>query len=279
MENAERYTADLHVHSSESDGCDPPRRVIERAAAAGVSIISLTDHDTVAGLAEGRAEAERREMIFIDGIELSSMHEGGPIHLLGHFINPDFPPLRAQTVRYGRLRKDRMDKMLAKLGALGISIDAADFYATYGEKNVGRGQLSSYLVEKNFFGTKGEVFAKVLGLEGPAYAGFDMLPPAAAVRLIAEAGGAATFAHPNLNGADDLIPELVEAGLVGIETAHPSQDADSRAHYRALALRYDLVEMGGSDCHGSIPGPARLGEHNLPLSRVETLRARREVSA
>ncbi|MDA0999601.1 MAG: PHP domain-containing protein [bacterium] len=271
--------ADLHVHSSASDGCDAPRRVIERAAALGIAVISLTDHDTVAGLAEGRTEAARRGVTFIDGIELSAMHEGRLIHLLGHFIGPDYSPLLAQTARYGNLRKDRMDKMIAKLCALGIAIDAADFYARYGERNVGRGQLSSYLMEKKFFPTKEGVFASVLGPEGPAYVSFDMLTPEAAIRLIAEAGGAATFAHPNLSGADDLIPAMVEAGLAGIETGHPSQVESSRAHYRAIALRHDLVEMGGSDCHGAVPGPERLGEHCLPLGRVEALRARAGVSA
>ena len=264
---------DLHLHSNASDGEDPPRRVMERAKAAGLRVVSLTDHDTVAGLDEARRESGRLELEFVDGVELSSIHRGRIVHMLGHFIRPADPELSDRMRRYMGSRKTRVAEMIGRLGGLGISIDPDDFFREYGgAASIGRGQLSAYMLKKNLVGHREEIFEKFLGEEASAYVELDMISPAEAVRLIAGAGGAATFAHPNLSGVDEIIPDLVSAGLAGIEAEHPSQDADEQKKYREMAKCYNLVAMGGSDCHGSRPGPERLGQYSQPVRTFLELR-------
>ncbi len=276
-ENA--FAADFHLHSNASDGCDSPRRVMARAREAGLKAVALTDHDTVAGLGEARAEAERLGLEFIDGVELTSGHEGRLIHILGHFICPEDSRLREQISKYMGDRRGRMDEMLKKLDSLGISIDSADFYRTYGETSIGRGHLSAHMVKKEIVRSTREVFEHFLGEEGPAYVPLEALAPLEAVELVRGAGGTATIAHPLLSDADDLIPALVSGGLSAIEVEHPAQDEDARGRYRALAEKYGLIPLGGSDCHGAVPGPKRMGSVRLPLHLVEALRARRPVAA
>jgi len=235
----------------------------------------LTDHDTLGGLAEARAEAARLGLEFIDGVELSSAHEGRLVHILGHFIRPDAPALLGQIARYRRQRILRMDRMLGRLREAGIPIDPEDFLRLYGgAPSLGRGQLGAYLVERGFVRTREEAFERFIGEEGPAFVPWEMISPAEAVRLIVEAEGAATFAHPALSGADEILPGLVSAGLAGIEVDHPSQDDAARRRYRELASRHGLLCMGGSDCHGARPGPERLGRHNQPMRLLARLRER-----
>ncbi|MAE06279.1 MAG: PHP domain-containing protein [Nitrospinota bacterium] len=270
---------DLHLHSSASDGEYPPRRVMERAKSAGLSVVSLTDHDTVAGLGEARSEAKRLGLEFVNGIELSSVHGGHLVHVLGHFIRPEDPELGTQMKMYMESRRTRMGEMLERLRALSVPIDKEDFLREYGRaSSIGRGHLSAYMVRKNLVSNREEVFGKYLGEGGPAYVELAMIAPDEAVRLIAGAGGAATLAHPNLSESDEIIPELVSAGLAGIEVEHPSQDEKARRHYLALAERYGLIPMGGSDCHGARPGPERIGQFRQPVRNYLGLRRRAKAA-
>jgi predicted metal-dependent phosphoesterase TrpH len=266
---------DLHLHSNASDGSDPPRRVVDRAKEAGLRVISLTDHDTVDGLEEGRREAERLGLEFVNGIELSSVHEGRLVHILGHFIQPEVPAMSEEIARYRKSRRVRMDRIIERLGEMGLAVDPEDFYRKYDQAgSIGRGQLSAYMLENNLVNTREEAFRRYIGEDGPAYVELEMVSPARAVEIIIESGGAATYAHPNLSNLDEIIPELAEAGLAGIEMDHPSQSEEVRHHYGLLAARHGLVEMGGSDCHGVHPGAERMGKFNQPLSAYSALRER-----
>jgi len=267
---------DFHLHSNASDGCDPPRRVIQRARDAGLRAVALTDHDTVGGLAEAGEEAARLGIEFIDGIELSATHAGRLVHILGHFIDPGAPELTRRVGRYGRDRAVRMEGMIDRLVGMGVSFDREGFLRRYGgTSSIGRGQLSSYMLETGVVRSRDEAFQRFIGEDGPAYVELPMIAPAEAVRLIVGAGGAATYAHPHLSGADEIIPELIAAGLAGIEVEHPSQDAEVRGRYRALAREYGLLPMGGSDCHGGRLGPVRMGQNKQPYRMLAALRERR----
>ncbi len=271
---------DLHLHSNVSDGSDPPRRVVERAKQAGLRVISLTDHDTVDGLDEARSEAERLGLEFVNGIELSSVHEGHLVHILGHFIRPEARALAGQIARYRESRKVRMDQTIERLGEMGLAVEAEDFYRQFdGAGSIGRGQLSAYMLEKNLVNTREEAFRRYIGEDGPAYVELDMVSPVRVVEIIAESGGVATMAHPNLSNADEIIPGLAEAGLAGIEVDHPSQSGEVRQHYRLLAAHHGLVEMGGSDCHGMRIGAERMGQFSQPLSVFSALRERARPEA
>ncbi|MEK6710608.1 MAG: hypothetical protein AABZ64_08510, partial [Nitrospinota bacterium] len=206
---------------------------------------------------------------------LSSMHEGRLVHILGHFIRPDAPALAAQIAFYGRERSGRKGRMLGRLREIGVAIDPEDFLRAYGgAPSIGRGQLGAYLVEKSFAATREEVFQKLIGEGCPGYVPLELITPFEAVRIIREAGGAPTLAHPGLSGVDEAVPALAGTGLVGIEVEHPSQDDAVRARYRAIAARHGLLCMGGSDCHGARPGPERLGRFNQPWGLVEELLGR-----
>lgn len=271
---------DLHLHSNVSDGSDSPRRVVERAKNAGLKVISLTDHDTVDGLDEARSESERLGLLFVEGIELSSVHNGRLVHILGHFIRPDAQVLTEQVSLYREGRKTRMDQTLERLGEMGLAVEAEDFYRQFGGAgSIGRGQLSTYMLEKNLVSTREEAFRRYIGEDCPAYVALNMISPVRAVEIIAASGGVSTMAHPNLSNADEIIPGLAEAGLAGIEADHPSQSVEVRQHYSLIAKQYRLVEMGGSDCHGVRFGTERMGQFSQPLSAFSALRERARPGA
>ncbi|MYA97281.1 MAG: PHP domain-containing protein [Nitrospinae bacterium] len=257
---------ELHTHSNISDGLESPEKLMQRAKRAGVRAISLTDHDTVAGLPRASAEAKRLGVEFIPGIEFTCDHLGRSVHLLGHFIRPDAPRLAAQIKARGSARVERMGEIIERLNHSGLRLDKEDFFAVYADSpSITRGQLGAYMLKKGFARSREEVFEKYIGDSAPCYVELNTLTPFDALELIHDAGGAATLAHPLLSGCDDVIPALAEAGLAGIEVEHPSQDADAQFHYRKMAEEYGLLCMGGSDCHGVPHKQDRLGQFSQPL--------------
>jgi len=257
---------ELHTHSNMSDGLESPEKLMQRAKRAGVRAISLTDHDTVAGLPRASAEAKRLGMEFVPGIELTCDHLGRSVHLLGHFILPDTPRLAAQIKARGSARVERMGEIIDRLNRSGLRLDKEDFFAVYADSpSITRGQLGAYMLNKGFARSREEVFEKYIGDSAPCYVELNTLTPFDALELIRDAGGAATLAHPLLSGCDDVIPALAEAGLAGIEVEHPSQDADAQFHYRKMVEEYGLLCMGGSDCHGVPHKQDRLGQFSQPL--------------
>lgn len=266
---------ELHTHSNMSDGLESPEKLMQRAKRAGIRAISLTDHDTVAGLSRAGAEAERLGMEFIPGIEFTCDHDDRSVHLLGHFIRPDAPRLAAQIKTRGFARVERMGEMIDRLGRCGLRLDKEDFFAAYADSpSITRGQLGAYMLEKGFARSRAEVFGKYIGESAPCYVELNTLTPFDALELIHDAGGAATLAHPLLSECDDIVPALAVAGLAGIEVEHPSQDADAQRHYRKIAEECGLLCMGGSDCHGAPHKQDRLEQYSQPLSLLLELSER-----
>ncbi len=272
---------ELHTHSNMSDGLESPEKLMQRAKRAGVRAISLTDHDTVAGLSRADAEAERLGMDFIPGIEFTCDHDGRSVHVLGHFIQPDAPRLAAQIKVRGFARVERMGEIIDRLNHAGLCLDKEDFFAAYADSpSITRGQLGAYMLKKGFARSREEVFTKYIGENAPCYVELNTLTPYDALDLIHEACGVATLAHPMLSACDEIIPALAEAGLVGLEVEHPSQDSDAQRHYRKMAEEHGLLCLGGSDCHGIPHKRDRLGQFSQPLhlllelsKRVNTRRA------
>ena len=274
---------EFHTHSNISDGLYSPEKLIQRAKRAGVRAISLTDHDTVAGLPRASAEAKRLGMEFIPGIEFSCDHLGRSVHVLGHFVQADAPRLAEQIEVRGSARVERMGEIIDRLNHSGLRLDKEDFFAAYADSpSITRGQLGAYMLGKGFARSRQEVFEKYIGESAPCYVELNMLTPFDALELIHDAGGVATLAHPLLSDCDEIIPAMAEAGLAGIEVEHPAQGADAQSHYRKLAKELGILCMGGSDCHGVPLGRDRLGKFLQPLSlllelskRVKTRRAAR----
>ncbi len=269
---------DLHTHSNMSDGLESPEKLIRRAKRAGIRAISLTDHDTVAGLPRASEEAKKQGMAFVPGIEFTCEHVGRSVHLLGHFIQPDAPRLAAQIKERGSARVKRMGQMIDLLNRSGLRLDKEDFFTAYADSpSITRGQLGAYMLRKGLAKSLEEIFEKYIGESAPCYVELNTLTPFDALELIRDAGGAATLAHPLLSACDDIVPALVEAGLAGVEVEHPSQDADAQRHYRNMAQKYGILCMGGSDCHGVPLKRDRLGKFSQPLRLLLELSKRAKV--
>jgi 3',5'-nucleoside bisphosphate phosphatase len=245
------------------------------ARAAGLSIVSITDHDTTAGLAAAAAAARGRGIEVIPGIEISAVADGRDVHVLGYFIDPDAPVLRAFLARQREDRLRRVREMRDRLAALGCRVDVEPILdAARRGKSVGRPQIAAALLSAGHVRTLDEAFDRFLEFGAPAYVPRLGAPPGEVVRIVHEAGGVASLAHPGPARRDELIPALARAGLDALEARHADHDATAEARYRALAGELGLLVTGGSDFHGGGEhGAPALGSVTLPTGDLDRLRA------
>ena len=251
---------DLHMHSTFSDGRYTPTQLVEVAAAKGIAVLALTDHDSWNGVAEAQAAAARLGNIrVLTGVELGTQCENDSVHILGYHVNMSCEPLHAKMDEMRHGRELRLTRMLAKLDGLGyhIEVEACD------PKNraVGRPHVAKALVAAGYFNMVQEVFDALLHRGGPAYVPQPKLAPEEAVQLIHEAGGIAVLAHPS-ELSDGTLPErlLRAVPFDGVEVYHPSADKKAQAKWLQLAQELQLLVGGGSDFH-AIPDryPTELG--------------------
>jgi predicted metal-dependent phosphoesterase TrpH len=251
--------ADLHSHSSASDGTRPPAEVVARAAAAGLGAIALTDHDTAAGIAEA-ATALPPGLLLIAGMELSCRRDGHSVHLLGYQFDPEHRELAAQTSAIRESRVERARAMVAKLAELGTGVTWEQVTAIAGDGVIGRPHIARAMIAAGVVGSVDEAFTpEWIGPGGRAHVRRYALDPADAIALLHGAGGVAVLAHPlavtrGWMVPEELIAELAAAGLDGVEVAHPDQDLVQRNRLSAVARGLDLIETGGSDDHGLLTG-------------------------
>ena len=251
---------DLHLHSTFSDGRYTPAQLVEEAAAKGIGVIAITDHDSWNGVAEAQAAAARLGNVrVLTGVELGAQWENDSVHILAYHVDRGCEALHAKMdeLRHGRER--RLEKMLAKLESLGyhVEVEACDPL----NRAVGRPHVAKALVAKGYFSTVQEVFDALLHRGGPAYVPQPKLSPEEAVALIHEAGGIAVLAHPS-ELSDGSLPErlLRQVPFDGVEVYHPSADLAAQAKWLSLAKELGLLVGGGSDFH-AIPDrfPTELG--------------------
>jgi len=267
---------DLHSHSAASDGTDPPAEVMRRARAAGLDVIALTDHDTLAGHEEAR-NALPPGLTLVTGMELSARLESRSVHLLAYLPAGASAELAAEcrTIREDRVRRGRA--MVERLRDLGADVTWEQVAAIAGG-SVGRPHIARAMVAAGVIKTPAEAFGPDwIGAGGRAYVSRYALDPARAVALVRESGGAVVLAHPGAVSRgwripDDAIAGLAGAGLAGLEVAHPDHDLPAREHLRALAADLGLVTTGGSDDHGSLTGH-RLGCETTEPAAFERLMA------
>ena len=264
---------DLHIHTNHSDGRQTPREVVDRACNLGLKAIAITDHDSVSGYTEAARYARGKDIEIVPGIELSSAKADDDIHILGYLIRPDSKKLAGTVKRFRRIRSERGKKMVRRLARLGIKIDYDEVLAAAGGAPVGRPHVAEVLVAHGVVDTYNQAFDDYLALNGPVYVPKAKLLPGEAIDLIHKAGGVAVMAHPMLTDRDEVIPELVAAGLDGLEIYHPSHTRAARKRYRQIAKRYDLVCTGGSDAHGRSGRYGEIGEEHVPYKYLEQLKA------
>jgi predicted metal-dependent phosphoesterase TrpH len=268
---------DLHSHSRASDGQYAPGEVAERVAKAGLAVWALSDHDTVAGLGPAAAVAGRLGVRFVPGIEISAFLDRREIHLLGHFVDPEHPALRRFEDELAAHRRTRMHGIMEKLASLGVRIRVADVEKFSDGKTIGRPHVARAIVETGAVATVKEAFDRFLGEGQPAYVQRFRLELADAVRLVREAGGTVTVAHPGVSRLErgDLM-RLAAGGVVGVETHHPDHNPSVREKYLRIADELGMVPTAGSDFHGEAIAPDRhLGQVTMTREDLGRLEAKR----
>ena len=251
--------ADLHVHSTASDGTDPPAEVMRRAARAGLDVVALTDHDTVAGHAEARAAAGPLypPLALLPGMELSCRLDGRSLHMLAYLFDADQPELAAELTRIRDDRVLRGRAMVDKLAGLGVDVSWEQVAAIAGQAVVGRPHIARAMADSGAIASPREAFTRDwIADGGRAYVGRYALDPVRAIDLVRAAGGVTALAHPRAGRdtwvTNEQITRLAAAGLAGLEVFHPDQSEAERARLIALAHDLALAITGGSDDHGSL---------------------------
>lgn len=250
-------TIDLHTHSRVSDGTASPRDLVHAAAAAGLDVVAITDHDTTLGWDEAAAAAVEAGIGLVRGIEVSTSFRGTGVHLLAYLPDASDVPLQEELARIVAGRQDRVPTMLARLRALGIpATPEALAEAAGGSEVTGRPHIADLLVHLGVVRDRDEAFARYLADGGPAFVDRYAADLVAMIGLVRGAGGVPVLAHPWGRGSAPVLDEpaivgLTEAGLAGLEVDHLDHDPPTRARLREIAGRLDLVVTGSSDHHGT----------------------------
>jgi len=268
--------ADLHTHSTYSDGRLTPTELVERAISKGLEALALTDHDCIDGIAEAQAAAQRYpQLTFIPGVELSTDVPHGEVHMLGYFLDWQDPHLQSRLAHLRRSRLERGEKMLAKLKRLGIDISWQRVQEIAGDGAIGRPHIALAMLEAGHISTLDEAFERYLGRNGPAYAEREKITPTEAVQLVTGASGLPVLAHPrDIQDLEALVVQLKGANLIGIEVYYQDYDQQTIDGLLAVARQHGLLPLGGSDFHGIGSAHERdLGDIPLPFEPVEQLLA------
>lgn len=265
--------ADLHLHTQFSDGTFTPEELVLQAQKNGLACIALTDHDTVEGCARGAAACAAVQMEFIPGAELTAEHEEIEVHVLGYFLDTQNQVLLARIAQFQAVRQRRIHEMVAALNKLGVPLKAEAVFALANCKSPGRPHVARALVKEKLIGSLDEAFERFLKRGRPAWVPKTKMSALESVELIHQAGGLAVMAHPGLNRSDEIIPDLVEAGLDGIECFHTKHSTAMSERYLEIAEAHGLLVTGGSDCHGFSKAKPLIGTVKLPYAHVETLMA------
>lgn len=272
--------AELHAHTTESDGTFSPGEAVARAVSLGLEALAITDHDSMGAVSSAVESARGTGVRIIPGVEISCLHSGGSVHVLGYWVDPGHEELAEELQRIRDSRQTRAARMVDRLRALGHPIELERVRAFARGGSPGRPHVAQALVEAGVVQTLTDAFVpELIGTGGRAYVEKYCLVPERAVRLVRAAGGAAVLAHPGLHlGSrpvpDDLIRSLAEAGLAGLEADHIDHPPEQAERFRALADDLGLVATAGSDCHGTLYDPVRMGTCRTSLETVEALQAR-----
>ncbi len=268
---------DLHSHTLHSDGERSPPELLALAKAAGIAVLSVTDHDTVSGIPACLAAAEVVGIRLIPGIELSCELHGREVHILGHFLNPAAPGLLRLGGEMMAERRERMVQMIdrARLaGFAGITLEKVAAYS--GGENFGRPHLARALVAEGHAKSVKDAFDRFLSSRGPLYVDRRRLPVREAADLIHSAGGTASVAHPGANKVSQVeLKVMADAGLDAVEALHPEHVPSQAEAYERWGALLGLLVTAGSDYHGPRVQPGRkLGDRSLSQNQLLALEER-----
>ncbi|MFT3872738.1 MAG: PHP domain-containing protein [Nocardioides sp.] len=276
---------DLHTHSDVSDGTMAPGEVVRAAAAAGLDVVGLTDHDTAAGWATAEAAALETGISLVRGLEISTRFGGRGVHLLGYLVDPTYPPLVEALGKILDGRSSRVPAILERLRGLGIDIDVADVRRVAPHaRATGRPHIADALVEAGVVSDRAAAFRELLNPGRPAYVQRYAADLEDMIGLVTAAGGVAVIAHPWGRQDPSVLSEeglarLRQVGLAGVEVDHQDHSPADRERLRAIARELELVATGSSDFHGTGKVNHELGCHTTEVEEFERLIALADAAA
>jgi len=265
--------ADLHLHTLFSDGTYTPEELIQEAEKQGLSAISVVDHDTVEGIEPTIEIAKSKNIEVLSGIELSAEYDGLEIHILGYLIDYKRKDLLERLDSLKENRIERIYKILDKLKGMGIILKAETVFDLSKQGTVGRLHIARAMVKDGWVSSIWEAFHKYIGDKCPAYICGFRFSPTEAIKLIKDVDGIPVLAHPYTLNRDELIPQFVEQGLLGLEAYYPQHTQGMVNFYLNLATKFNLLVTGGSDCHGNAKPEVKIGSMKIPYELVEKLKA------
>jgi 3',5'-nucleoside bisphosphate phosphatase len=266
---------ELHTHTTYSDGILTPQQLVERAVKAGVKALAITDHDTLYGWDEAIAAAIPHHLEIVPGVELSTVHNGRSLHILGYY--PQRGLIEASLKERLAGRKRRAKQMLDNLAAMGYPLELLD---TQSNMALGRPHIASAMVKAGYINSPQEAFERFIGEDQPAYVHYEKFSVQDGIELIRSSGGVPVWAHPYLfrgGRVEDVLPVLVDAGLMGLEVFHPHHGNNKVNHLREFCRQYNLLMTGGTDYHGyDLEHPEnerwQLNQFNLPLELLQPIK-------
>jgi predicted metal-dependent phosphoesterase TrpH len=255
---------DLHMHSTASDGSRAPADVVRAAKKASLAAIALTDHDSVAGLAEAEAAGAELGVRVVKGVELSAVEGETETHLLGLHLR-DTEVLERGLGLLRAMRTRRGQTIVERLNGLGVAVSFDSVLAQAGTGVVGRPHVARALIAEGWATDARDAFDRYLGAGRPAYVAKEQLSMPDAIAMIHDAGGLAVLAHPGAGGTRERIEALRGLGLDGVEVKHPSHSSSDTTRLRGLCEQFGLLPSGGSDWHGAADGPRTIGMMQVPM--------------
>ncbi len=267
---------DLHTHTNASDGRCTPDELVGRALAAGVRVLAVTDHDTVAACETVAAGCAAAGIEFVSGIEMTAVREETDVHTLGYFLDTTSPALARFLDEQRLLRLERVRRIVDRLAALGMVLDGDAIMRPAREdpsRSAGRPWVARALVAAGYVSSTDEAFTQWLARGRPAFVPRIGVSPEQVIALVHDVGGLASVAHPGLLGRDGWLPSMIGAGLDAIEAYHTDHDEAATARYVAMATRYGVGVSGGSDFHGdAFHGGRAIGAVSLPQEAFDRLK-------
>ncbi|MEA2586718.1 MAG: 3,5-nucleoside bisphosphate phosphatase, partial [Thermomicrobiales bacterium] len=265
---------DLHTHSNVSDGLLTPTELIREARERGVRALALTDHETVAGLAEAESAARLSRIEFVPGVELNTDVDRHEVHILGYYVNRDDDEFVTGLAILEQQRVERIERMVGQLQEVGTPLDLDRVRELAGPGTIGRPHVARAMIERGYVTSVGEAFDRYLASGRPGFVPRRRNEPEAAVRMILANGAVPVLAHPLTTGnVEGILHRLVPAGLLGLEVYYGEYDETIQQELRATANRWGLIATGGSDYHGEgFKHGRNLGGPPVPMESVARLR-------
>jgi hypothetical protein len=265
--------ADLHVHTTRSDGYFSPREIVDKALAVGLKAIAISDHDEISGIDEAFTYGHTRGLEVIAAVELSVSYRNHDLHVLGY----GFDYTRAELLNYIDLfkaeRVRRAETIVRKLAGMGMPISFEAVLEKAGQGSIGRPHIANVLIEQKYVYSFEEAFNRYLGTGKPAYVDKYRFELEHAFDLIRKVGGVCAIAHPGIQLTNGDLNALIQQGVEALEVVHPKHDREQTLKYRELAEKHGLIQTGGSDFHGGSKGEESFGKYTVPMEIVAQIKS------